>query len=237
MNKAKLEKIILVGITGKTSNDWQSKFKSIKKLGIIKVALFLEMFPLKQRLEIYNALLASNIKEIPMVHIRDDMSREEIQFLFDNFKSRYFTIHPDHFKVLKNWRGFYKNLYLELGASNKIDKSVKMKKIGGFCVDLSHYQFEAKANMKEADFINKYKGRADKFGCNHLNGYDIKKNSDVHKVKSKKELDYLPELPKFIFSKVIGLEMSNSIEEQLEYKKYIITLLTAKSRHKNNPSK
>lgn len=226
MTKEKLEKIILVGITGYTNKDWQSKIEAIDKLGLSRVTLFLERFKLKQRLAIYDALLRSSIKEIPMVHIRDDMSGEELEFLFNNFKTRCFTIHPYHFQVIKNWRGFYKYLYLEFGSLNKIDPMVKVEKIGGFCVDLSHFKFESVAGMLEADYINRHKKNSKLFTCNHLNGYDYKKNQDIHHLKSVTELNYLPEIPKFVFGKVIGLEMDNTITEQLKYKKYIISLLS-----------
>jgi len=226
MIKEKLEKNILVGITGRTNKDWQSKIVAINKLNISRVTLFLERFKVNQRRAIYEALLKSNIKQIPMVHIRDDMKEDELEFLFTNFKTRYFTIHPAHFKIMKKWKGFYKYLYVEFGSLNRISPGVRVEKIGGFCVDLSHFKFESVAGLLEAEYINRHRHNRKLFACNHLNGYDYKNNSDVHHVQFRTQLNYLLSLPKFVFSRIIGLEMDNSIAEQLKYKKYIISLLT-----------
>ena len=42
-----------------------------------------------------------------------------------------------------------------------------------------------------------------------------------------KDFEYLKTLPDFVFSKVIALEVYNSIKEQLEFKKQIIKLLNS----------
>ena len=73
---------ILVSITGSTDKDWQNKLKEIEQYKIKKIALFLEIFRKKsQRQRIYQFLLGSCIKEIPLVHISDDMDKDELKFL------------------------------------------------------------------------------------------------------------------------------------------------------------
>ena len=74
--KKRLKKRILVSITGYRQKDWSSKLGEIEKHQIKRIALFLEMFNKGQRKKIYSALLSSNIKKIPLVHARNDMSRK-----------------------------------------------------------------------------------------------------------------------------------------------------------------
>lgn len=104
---------------------------------------------------------------------------------------------------------------------------VKVNKIGGLCIDLSHLWSAKYKHAKEFDKTNqdlkKYK-----VGCNHLNGYSYKYRVDTHFVRNNKQLDYLKEVPKKYFGKVILLEMQNSIKQQLEYKEYIIKILEKK---------
>ncbi len=220
-----LKKRILLSITGNKEIQWRNKLKEIKKLKLTEVALFLEYYELKQRKLIYPELLKSNIKKIPLVHIRNDMDRNELLFLQKNFSSKYFTCHENGFKFLNKWRGFEKNIYLEMNYDNEINQDVDVRQIGGFCVDLSHFMCALAKKSKEYDYTKKFKNNKNKFACNHLNGYSFLRNRDVHYIKNKKSLNYLNALPDFIFSDVIAIETYNSIKKQLEYKKHIIKLL------------
>ncbi|MFH1210387.1 MAG: hypothetical protein V1645_00575 [archaeon] len=216
---------ILVGLTGE-GNDWKSKLEEINKYKINKIALFLERFKMPERKEIYKALLTSKVKKIPLVHLRDDMERWELCFLVKNYGTTHFTIHEDHFKHLSKWKGFHKNLYLEMNADNHVPKDVKISKIGGFCVDFSHFKIQEERFLKEFEYIVKRKNTKRYFGCNHINGYSYKKNTDLHTVRNLKEFEYLKTLPKFLFSNIIGMETENSIREQLKFKKHVTKILT-----------
>lgn len=220
-----LKKRVLVSVTGNKEKDWKSKLDEIEKYRIRKIALFLECFTKKQRQKIYKALLASRIKKIPLVHIRNDMSKQELELLLKNFKVKCFTIHESSFRYLKKWNSFYKKLFLELNTDNLVPKNVNVSKIGGFCIDLSHFKVTEKKLTKDFKYIIKRKKIARYFTCNHLNGYSYKKNKDLHTVKSLKDFSYLKTLPKFLFGKHIALEVDNSISEQLKFKKHVMKLL------------
>ncbi len=219
--KNSFKKRILVSITGKTDREWQNKMKEINRLKIPRVALFLEFFNRTQKKKIYRALLRSQIKEIPLVHVRNDMTRDEFAFLIKNFGTRYFTIHEDGFKYLGKWQGFHKKLFLEMNYDGHIAGNVKVKKIGGFCIDLSHFKAAEERWKKDFQYILRRNKIHKYFGCNHLNGFSYKTNSDLHTVKSSKDFDYLKTLPKFLFGKVIALEVFNGITDQLKFKKYL----------------
>lgn len=217
---------ILVSITGSTKQEWQNKLKEIEGFQIREVALFLEMYDKKEKQIIYKALLNSSIDRIPLVHIRHDMVKDELNFLQEKFKTKYFTCHEENFvnHDVEHWKGFYKDIYLEMNFDNFVSKTVDIEKIGGFCVDLAHFKVGLEKLSKDFEYVF---NRKDKklFTCNHLNGWNSEKNVDMHTIYDLKNFDYLKNLPKFIFGKVIALETSNSIKEQLEFKKYLLKFL------------
>ncbi len=219
---------ILLSITGKKDSDWKNKILECEKIKIKKVALFLEMFTKKQRKEIYSALLNSNIKKIPFVHMRDDMNKNELKFLIKNFKTKYFNFHEDNFKQLDKWDGFHKKILLELNFNNKIPNNLKLNKIKGFCIDLSHFKASKERGTKEYFFVMKHKKQNKKFIANHLNGYSEKRKTDLHTIRTLKDFDYLKTLPKFLFGKYIALETTNSIKEQIKFKDYVYELIKDK---------
>jgi hypothetical protein len=223
INKSFKNKILL-GITGTKDKDWQNKLKDLNRIGIREAALFLERFNEKQRKKIYHALLNSTIKKIPLCHIKNDMEKEELVFLENRFKTKYFTIHESSFSFLKKWPGFRKKLYLEMDTNNYVSQKVIVEKIGGFCVDLSHFKIALTDFIKEFDYTYFRKNKAN-FPCNHLNGYWKKENTDLHRIRSLRDFEYLKTLPKFVFGKIIGLEVDNSIKEQIKFREHLASLL------------
>jgi hypothetical protein len=227
MPKTSLSKKILFGITAKEEKNWKEKLREIKNLKIKEASLFLELLEKDQREKLYKALPESGIKNIPLVHIRHDMTTDELKFLKDSFKTKCFTIHEENFidDDIKKWKGFYKNLALEMNFDNFVSKKVKVKKIGGFCVDLSHLKVGMEKLSKDFKYVFDRKNTKKYFDCSHLNGYNPKTNCDMHTIHSLKDFDYLKTLPNFLFGKFIALETYNSIKEQLEFKKYLISIL------------
>ncbi len=219
---------ILVGITGRNVGELKNKILEADKFKIRKVALFLEILNETEKLEVYELLLSSNIKEIPLVHIRNDMKKEELEFLSKNFKTKCFTIHESSFKYLSKWEGFHDMLFLEMNYDNHLVGIANVKKIGGFCVDLSHFKSSEARWTKDFEYIF-YRNHVRKyFVCNHLNGYSPLRKRDLHTIRSLKNFNYLKTLPKFIFGKYIAIETFNSISEQIKFKKYVLKLLRNK---------
>lgn len=216
---------IVVSITGHRAKDCLSKIAEIKKLKINEAALFLECLEKHDRDIVYIALKASGLKSIPLVHLRSDMSREEIRMLDEMYKVKYFTIHEDHFNIINHWRGFYKKLYLEMSTDNNVADNVKVEKIGGFCVDLAHYQKQSVLDNADYEYVYSRRNSPQLFVCNHLSGYDSTNNMDMHLIKSKKDFLYLEKLPRFVFGKLIAFEVNNSITRQVSLKSYIESLI------------
>jgi len=233
MNKIDFSKRIYLGITGAKNIDWQLKLKEINRLGIDVAAVFLECFKKQQRDNLYRLLLKSSIKKVPLVHLRNDVGKKEIRFFIDNFKTQYFNIHEDSFSLLSKWEGYWDKLYLEMNYDSKIAKNVKVRQIGGFCIDLSHFKSAIARGSEEAYYIFIRRNKI-RFTCNHLNGYSPKKKRDLHTITTLKDFDYLTTLPKYVFGKCIALEVKNSIKEQIKFKEYLTKLLNNYFFGKNN---
>ncbi len=220
---------VLVSITGRTEQEWQDKLREIEALKITEVALFLEFYSKEEKQKIYNALLKSCVKSIPLVHLRHDMDKVELEFLQKHFKAKYFTCHEENFVQhnVEQWKGFYKDIYLEMNFDNFVSKTVQVEHIGGFCVDLAHFKVGLEKLSKDFEYVF---DRKDKhlFACNHLNGWSAEKNIDMHTVNTVADFDYLKTLPEFVFGTCIALETFNPIKEQLGFKKYLTELLSEK---------
>lgn len=112
-----------------------------------------------------------------------------------------------------------------MNYDNHVDNFVKVKKVGGFCTDLSHFKAGEEKWSKDFRYVvNNVKNRK-YFACNHLNGYSYEKNCDMHMVGKLKDFNYLKTLPKFLFGEVIAIETYNTIREQQKFKKHLIKLL------------
>ena len=222
MNKNNFK--IYVSITGDKTIDWQSKLEEINQLGIKEAAVFVEWFEKKERPHLYKFLLKSSIKKVPLVHLRHDTDKSDMEFFVKNYGTQHFNIHEDHFDILDQWAGYEDKLYLEMNYNDDIPKNTKVRQIGGFCIDLSHFKSSVARGSEEAAYAFFRKDKI-KFSCNHLNGYDPVVKRDKHTITDLSDFDYLTTLPKFIFGNIIAIEASNSIKEQLKFKKYLEKLL------------
>ena len=224
MSKIDFSKKIYPSLTGFTNSDWQKQLQEVNELNLTEVAVFLSAFDKKERNHLYKFLLKSSIKKVPLVHLRDDTDSTDIEFFVKNFQTECFNIHEKFFEFLHQWKGYWDKIYLEMNYDSKTEKEIDLEKIGGFCIDFSHFRTAIARGTEEAYYMYLKKGKA-KFICNHLNGYDSIKNEDKHTITDLKDFDYLTTLPKYVFGDVIALEIYNSIKEQLKFKEHLTGLL------------
>jgi len=232
-----MKRTILVSITGygKSYNHpamqpWQDKLKEIEHYGLTEVALFLELYEKQERAQIYQALANSHIKRIPLVHIRHDMTKDELAYLKKTYKTKYFTCHEINFEHndISHWKGFFKHIYLEMNTNGLVSEKTKVEKIGGFCIDLAHFKIDLEKLNKDFAYVYQRKDMHKYFVCNHVNGWDPITNNDIHTVSSIKDFEFLKTLPEFVFGSCIAIEAFNSIKEQLAFKKYLTNLFVEK---------
>jgi len=204
--------------------DWRQAIEDIKNLKLKEVALFLTGVNQSERQEIYRLLQRTSVKRIPHVHAKGEMSSSEFEFLIKHYKTRAFTIHYQYWQKFRKTK-FRKKLFIEINdGDHRIRKIDNLKYFGGVCIDLSHYAEFKLSNPREFKVAQAAVQRY-KVGCNHLSGL-LARGKSWHRVKTKKELDYVVEIPKKYFSRYICLELQNSIREQLVFKKYLAKVLS-----------
>ena len=175
------EKNVIVSIAGLGAATLLSQIKEINRRKITRAALFLTQVDQAERRLVYRVILESTIKKIPLVHLRNDMSLEEILFLEKNFHPDYYNIHENAFRYLHKWPGFKKKLLLELAGQAKRNPAAQVETIGGFCVDLAHYRMAEVSRSEQLRYLLAKKKDRKLFAFNHLNGYSPENNSCLHR--------------------------------------------------------
>jgi hypothetical protein len=222
-------RIVLPGLTTTDRKTWRNKVEEIDRLGIKQIALFPTCIDLDERKEMFNLLEKTSLERIPHVHLRDDFKEEEVGYLIKNYHTEVFNIHAD----LKNLRllsfNEYKNKFfvenqdrIETIFCDMVDES------GGVCLDVSHWE-DYGAIQKNLGYEKFGKLLGEYFiGCCHISAIKnkIKKCKDgewnytSHVMNSLSDLDYVKKYVKY-FPKYVSIELENSLEEQLEIKKYL----------------
>lgn len=221
----------LSNISEKNLNSgWKSKIEEIRENKLKETALFLTGLGSEdERKELYNALENTSVRSIPHVHLRTDIKLRELDYLFQKYNVKAFNLHSIVDWPLKYDYGKYASMiFLENGWS--IPNEDELKKFGGLCVDFAHW--EAKRLEKDQEYCSEMDKIIEKhkIGCAHISAIKneptpmvVNRNIlefDSHELANLKELDYIKKYKKYL-PDVISIELENSIEEQLEAKKYL----------------
>lgn len=216
-------------ITGK----WRVLIKEIKDLGLEEVCFFPTCLVPKERKLIYKLLEETSIKYIPLVHLRHDMTVNELEYFIKRFKTKVFNIHSQIngiYPLEYDLSSYKKLIYIENIAAplgNEIEE------YAGICLDVSHLE-----NMRLTD-NNLFKVLASnlekyKIGACHISAildkpryYPDRENPfyDSHVLYSLNNLNYVKKYKKYL-SNIVALELENSISEQLKAKDYLEIILT-----------
>ncbi|MCX6785519.1 MAG: hypothetical protein NTZ18_01540 [Candidatus Komeilibacteria bacterium] len=207
-----------------TKNTWRQQLKDINRLKIKEVAVFLTMLDYAGRKEFYKKLKKSTIVSIPHLHIRNDFTPAEIDFFYQNYKTRQFNTHGNY---LDNFRANpYFKKYFSLETTTWFTLEYLKQLNNHYCLDLAHY-FSYRVHLIKWNIV-KIIDQKIKQGilplANHLSGFS-KATQDTHFASNINYFDYLKRTPKKYLAKIMALELENSIPEQLEFIKYIKTLL------------
>jgi len=234
---------ILPGLTTQ-SPDWKKKIDEIGKLGLKEIALFPTSLSEIERKALYSRLEQTEIQRIPHVHAMAEFEEAEMDYLVGRFQVERFNLHPrlDAFRhqKSKHWKNIYiENLHHYIAPDERnlfSQEAFGRYSVAGICLDLSHLENERLIfpdNYSETlEMIKKFK-----IGCNHVSGiaaepttenvYGIK-IYDVHRIEGQSQLEYLEKMPLKFFSDIVSIELENSFEEQLEFKKYIGSIIKSK---------
>ncbi len=216
-------KKVYVSLTGYDYSSFERKYREIKKLNITEVAVFLSALPHQHHKYVFEWLLKSKIKYIPLVHIKEETTKAEIEFLKKNFKTKYFNIHNHNFKTIDKYQPHLKNILLETHPEVVFDE-IGLSRIGGFCIDVAHFWRAKEIQSKDYFQVLKYKNKKHLFKANHLSGYRANWG-DLHDIKNEKDFQYLKDLPRFVLGDVLAIEVMDTINTQLKMKKFIEKIL------------
>ena len=227
---------ILPTVTTISGMKWMDKIDEINRLELEEIAIFPTCLDAEKRKKLYGMLERSSVKRIPYVHLRCDMDIAEMEYLMRRFETKVFNIHTSReFPFQCDYSKYAGLIYVE-NIYYPLDEE-EIKKFAGICVDFSHLENDRLLYKEKYEhnvsLIEKYK-----IGCNHLSA--IKKETshddgskydrlniryDSHELGDLAEYDYLKNYPRRFFSDYLAIELENSIERQLEAKKYLEKLI------------
>jgi hypothetical protein len=214
------------------SKNWPEKIKEVGKLGLEEVCFFPTCLNEKDRKKAYDLLKKTSVKEIPVVHIKEEMKPAELNYLVENYNTEAFTLHtPREYPLLYDYSKYRERLFIENVFHLFNEKELDY--FGGICLDLSHLENERILHKEMFKNVKKMLEKY-KIGCNHIsavkktthrNKRDHNPHFDSHYFKNLSEFDYLKKYPKNYFSDMIAIELENNIKEQLLAKKHILKIL------------
>ncbi|MDO8667793.1 MAG: hypothetical protein Q7K35_01710 [bacterium] len=229
-------KKILLGLTTIAKGEWRNKVKEIDKLGIKEIALFLTCLNFEERQELYKLLENTGLKNVPHVHLRNDMEIPELDYLASRFKTEVFNIHPENtpYPFLIDYGKYNRNIYIENNSEGSPTKN-DLKKYGGLCIDLSHWQAAALSKSEQSEEFITIKDLAKKYkiGVNHISAVKLKPvtyqdrflnksytDYSTHWLDDLSEVDYVKKYKDYL-AEIISIELENPLKRQLEVKNYL----------------
>lgn len=221
---------ILLGLTTTPKSDWREKVEEMKKFGIKRIALFPTFLKKEERKELYALLEKIDGLEIPHMHLRSDMTSEEIDYLIKRFNLQILNTHPEgKYHIPADWKVFFPKLYIENHVKELTENDIT--EYAGLCLDFSHLE---NARIKKLPSYSSTIRLMEKFpiGCCHISSIRGRKFNpislyfgfDRHYLKNMLEVDYIGQYVQYL-PKYISLELENSFKQQLEAKAYLEKLL------------
>ncbi len=221
------KKKILLGLTTTSGSNWREKIEEIKKYNIQDIALFLTGIQKKEREELYYLLEKTKIDFIYHIHIRSDMAEKELEYLVKRYKVQALNIHSwrSRFAFPNFPTRFKKITYIENTAV--VPTFQELNQFAGVCIDFSHWDVHKFFHWKEYQRMKRVVKQYP-IGCCHVSAVryfkKIRISFDKHKARRQQEFDYLKKYKNYL-PQYISLELENSFQEQLVYKKYIESFL------------
>lgn len=230
-----MKHIFLPGLTTTSKSDWREKIGEIEKFNIKEIALFPTFLEIEDRKELYALLEKTGIKNIPHVHLREDMEDWELDFFCEKYGAQVFNVHPvDNIIDFLN-RSKYKNIIFIENTGRTLSKNLEkyFNLSAGMCLDVSHWEDEVaiqkSENWENLDRLSKKY----KIGCCHVSAINKNVQLDKNCITGKEEklfskhwVDNLSEVDYFkkyvvYLPKYVSIELENSFKDQLEVIKYL----------------
>ncbi len=232
------EKQLLLGLTTTPGSNWRDKVEEIKQLNLREVALLPTALPAAERQTLYRLLEATSLEAIPCVHLRDDFSLAEVDYLVSRFKVKALTCHADlkGYALLDSLPKYNSIIYVENFSQEEADKFFTQEyftkhQVSGVCLDLAHLEETRRLSKRHykrlVAMLAKYPARV-----NHISGVKtsalfkiFNKTAVDHSLDSLNDLAYLKQIPPQYFGRYIVIELENSFLEQTEVRKFLETII------------
>jgi len=224
---------ILPAITTISPGGWQKKIAEIDELDIKSAALFLTVTDAKQRTELYSLLEKTQLQSAPFVHLRSDMSPDELDYLVDRWGTKVFNIHSlNEYPLKYDLTKFADRIFVEENTIWPWQED-EIRQWAGICIDFSHLEA---ARLSDTPLYENWINIIEKYpiGCAHISAigrtprvdkFDGTLRHDKHWLDDISELDYLKNYPKKYFPPYIAVELENSLSEQVKFREYIAKIL------------
>lgn len=235
-------KKVLLGLTTTPGANWRGKIEEIKKMDLREVALFLTGIKQAERKELYALLEDTPIENVWHVHLRNDMEVSELEYLVERFHAKAFNVHPkaSKYPFEIDYAKFASMIYVENVALVPVPE--ELEKLGGLCVDFSHWYDAQLQNKQQYDFDMKAMLEKFKVGCSHISAVSpvIEKIQDItfpeiiyetyskHRSEKLEDFDYVKNFVGYL-PELISIELENSFAEQWEVKKYVEKIISENS--------
>lgn len=220
-------------ITTTKGADWREMIREIDELGLCEIAIFPTCLGKQERKELYNLLETTNLKSIPLVHLRGDMALEELDYLAEKYRTKLFNIHtPRRNPLVTDFSRYKKQIYIENGHPLFTEK--ELDSFTGICLDFSHLENDRRLNKEvfqgTIEMFKKYP-----IGWAHVSAVMETPHVDIdgyftyheHRLKNFSELDYLKNYPLNYFPNFIAMELTNPLKEQQKAIDYILKILNS----------
>ncbi len=232
------DKKVLLGLTTTKNSDWRDKIEEIKQFNLSEVALLPTSLLPTERQALYKLLEDTALQSIPYVHLRDDFSLAEVEYLTERFKVKAFSCHADEagYALLDKLPKYNSLIYVENFALEARDKfftpqNFKEHQVSGICLDLAHLE-EARHSSKTHYKRLMTMVETKTIGVTHVSGVKTSiifklfhKTYVDHSLDSLADLAYLKNIPTTYFAPFVVLELENSFMEQLEIKQFVEHLI------------
>ncbi|MEI6378963.1 MAG: hypothetical protein WCO55_04860 [Candidatus Falkowbacteria bacterium] len=235
------DKNILFGLTTTGKSNWRDKTEEIKELNIKELALLPSMLSIEQRKELYSLLEATGLQSIPYCSLREDFIEDEVAYLIDRYKTKYFSVKADAKGLaLQNSFAKYATMIsvenpLVFRADTIFDKAVLAQhQVIGICLDLARYQAikdtDKKIFKKLELTLSGLPVKVNRVSPCRTTMMEklFKKPFDGHHAESLHDFAYLKSIPNNYFSSCLVLDLENSFVEQQEIAKYIEMIIKNK---------
>jgi len=226
------EKKILLSLIASPQTKWKDEITKLSTLGINEIALFINSFSLEQRKEVYRLLSASNLKSIPYVHISNDFEEGEIDYLVTTYGTSILGLSLDNSSLafIATMIKFTNLIAPENPDNSKFvsmftDEALSRAGVSGVCLDVSTLEYSRLYSKKQYQLalhvLDHHPLKATQIGPVSENWFRKTFHLKSRYLKTLADLDYLKNVPQAYLADLLILDLENSLEEQLEVKRYL----------------